>query len=717
MKTAVELAMTGNYVRFPVEDMSNYDSTKHNLGPVFFKGSDVWTGVGKEFIGPAPIQVARPMENSCAFASGIPYAMKINEDRFAVVVAEIATANVLRRFGLYIYDSGDNTFTYQGAISYTFPSTAVIRGIRLQRSLHTTGQASCSGTAVTGSGTDWLTRRVNAGSRIGFGSKDPNLITTWYDLSATAISSNTDITLLTTAGTKALADYVIEDYSLLIHSTNNTTTDGGLRVIKGLSLSSACWSTTATATVIATAAAVDNVRACYWLKDASTVTNLIGAGLGVEAVSSDNLTQYVYCLDATSASTVKIFKFNVKAPLTVASGISTSAFQYVTGVQTIVGTTSQNHNCRIATLKHGAGINVPSLYFTTTTRLYRCVLTDIIAASTTFLQDAMIEIPPGGANTLPATGAMSTLEIFDSLDRIAWISSCATAFRSYLTQYRTDSSQMDHLWLGDTKLVHGSTADGTAYPYPNTSSTLMGSWGEGGMVFLIRQGTTALLNQMYSVPYAAHWGYQNTAPYNVYITPSISTPGCTKYSRLSMNECQQLGNENLGVSPEGYKVYYRTAGITDNSGAWQPLGIDYDLSGITAASAIQFKFEFKILSNTCVPGRIFGLSIIYDTSEALPSNFEWNLADSSNSDGTVGYDQLTLVGTTIAFQIDYYRSDTQANVLTQTSASTTNGTFQYWGGSSWVAGVGTDTVGLRRRFVPTAGLPSGTNVYAKIQLI
>jgi hypothetical protein len=716
MKTAVELQSTGDYVRFPSDSMANYDSTKHNIGPLFFKGTDVWTGI-KEFIGPAPIQVARPMENTCAYASGIPYAMKIRDNRFAIVVAENGTANVLRRFGLYIYDSSDNTLVYQGSISFTFPTAAIIRGIRLQRSVHTEGTVQVAGTAVTGSGTNWLTRRVNAGSRIGFGSTDPNAITNWYDIVPTAaIASETALTLTSTAGTIAAGTpYIIEDYSLIFVATCATTTDGGLRVIKGLSLSSACWSTTATATVISLATTVDKIRACYWLKDASTITNLIAAGVALDEVSPDNLTQYAYVLDATSASTVKVFKFNLKAALTVASGISTSAFTLVTGVQTIVGTTSQNHNGRIATLNHGAGIGTPCFYFTTTTRLYRSVLTDITSGSVAFLQDAMLEVPPGGVNTIPASGAMSTLEISDSLDKIIWLSSAATAFRSYVTQYKTDSSQLDHLFLSDQKQVHAGTSDATAYPFPSTSSTLMGSWSEGGMLFLIRQGTTALLNQLYSVPLAAHWGYQNTAPFNVYITPAIATPGCSSYSRLCMNDCQQLGDDDLGITPEGYKVYYRTAGIIDNSGAWLPLGLDYDLSGVAAASSIQFKFEFKILSATCVPGRIFGLAVIYEAQDDIPSELRWNMDDSSSTDGTVGFIQSTSFSVLpTVLQIDYYRSDTNANVLTQLSSSTTNGEFEYHNGSTWVSGIGTNTIGLRRRFRPTSGLPNGVAVYPKL---
>lgn len=718
MKTAVEQLMTGNAIRFPFTDMSNYDPAKHNLGPIIFQGTDSWTGV-EPFIGPAPIQVGRPMETTIATAAGFPHAIKITDTKFAIVLADVSTAATLRKFLLYIYDIPTNTLTYSGAISFTFPTAATVRGIRLQRTTTSTGTVTVSGTTVTGSGTDWFTKRINAGSRIGFGSTDPNQITTWYDIApGSALSTNASLTLASAGPTLGSATpYIIEDYSLLVVVTCATATDGGLRVIKGLSLSSACWSQTATATVIASATTVDNIRSCIWLKDAATVTNTVAGGLALDDVSLDNLTQDCYVIDGSGA-TAKIFKYNVKKALTLASGIDTTSFQLVTGAPAVVGNTSQVHNCRIGTLKHGAGNNVKCLYFTTTTRLYRVILTNITSGSTTFLSDAMLEVPPGGTNTIPATAAMSNLEIFDSLDRIAWFSSSATAFKSYITQYRTDSSQLDHVWLGDSKFQHQAGSDATAYPYPTTNSTVMTSWGEGGMAFLVRHGTTAALNQLYSVPVGAHWGYQINAPYQVYITPAIATPGCSKYWKLCVNEAQQLGGDVLGVSPEGYKVYYRTTGISDNSGAWQSLPIDFDLSGVSAASSIQFKFEFKIFSLTCVPARIFGLYVIYESASDIPSDLRWNMDDSSSTDGTVGFIQSTAFSVLpTVMQIDYYRSDNNANVLTQLSSSTTNGVFEYHNGSTWVSGLGTNTIGIRRRFRPTAGLPNGVAVYPKLTVI
>jgi len=171
------------------------------------------------------------------------------------------------------------------------------------------------------------------------------------------------------------------------------------------------------------------------------------------------------------------------------------------------------------------------------------------------------------------------------------------------------------------------------------------------------------------------------------------------------------------VAPEPFNMFYRTNGITDNSGKWIYLPDDGDLTGTSPSTSIQFMFEFQVIGNYGIPGRILSVDMIYNTQDTLPSHLQWSFSDSNNSDGTIGFIQKTLYGSVPNLQIDYYRADTDVNLMTQTSTSTTNGTFQYWNGGSWAAGLGSDTIGQRRRFVPSSGLPSSTNVYAKIKVV
>jgi hypothetical protein len=80
---------------------------------------------------------------------------------------------------------GNADATLQAEVN-TLPSTYII------------GTVSVSNTVVTGTGTTWQVSPFLSGARIGFGSTNPDLISTWYDV--TVINTNTQITLLSSAG-------------------------------------------------------------------------------------------------------------------------------------------------------------------------------------------------------------------------------------------------------------------------------------------------------------------------------------------------------------------------------------------------------------------------------------------------------------------------------------------------------------------------------------
>lgn len=60
----------------------------------------------------------------------------------------------------------------------------------------------------------------------------------------------------------------------------------------------------------------------------------------------------MYVLDLVSAGNYKVYKYNLRAALTVASGASVNAFIFATGNQAVTGTGSQNANLCIATASH-----------------------------------------------------------------------------------------------------------------------------------------------------------------------------------------------------------------------------------------------------------------------------------------------------------------------------------------------------------------------------
>ena len=713
MKVAVEQVFNGSLSQVAIGGA--YDATKINRGK--HTGQfNLGAGVVDKFVGPAPVGVGNLAESVLAIPSQFLHPIQITNDLFWVFGSDVATAAATRRVQLWTYVPSTNTYTFVGAITVTFPTATAqtVRGIRAILENYTTGTVGVSGTAVTGSGTAWNTG-LSVGSRIGFGSTDPTQITTWYEISA--IGSDTSITLTGSAGTiSAGTPYVIQDLMIVQAITSATATNGGLFVVKGLRYENF----TNPATSIAAATTVDKIRACYWLKDAATITNTIigGCALG----DRDSWTQqYIYSTNGSATSLV-LYRYNIRAPLTVTAGAATltGSDMVITGTQAVTGSISQNNNGRIATLTHGAGNGVPSLYLFTASRIVRVPLSNVTSGSTTFVADNMSEVPPGGTNTNVAAGSTVFLgmDVAGSLDKLVIVTAAGTINSIYITDYYTGGEQIDRrASCSASQLV--STLRDTDTPvfiHYIASSNSPFIWVEDGwMFFIYSQATSTNLNAFSAYPLAADLEFQADVNNRV-ICPKM-TLGATpaKLYRVLVNCVENLGDNTMGVAPDMYKVQVRTSGIDDNSGSWTDVPQDGDLSGLGTPTTIQFAFQFRTAGVIMLPARILSLALLYETDDALPSQYRWNVGDFNTGNGTFAWIQTVLFGGSLTTHtINIYRADTDALVLTQASTGTTNGTFENWTGSAWTAGLGTDTVGTRRRFVPSASLPSGVDLYAKI---
>lgn len=713
MKVAYEQIFNGSLDQVAIGGA--YDPDKINRGKhtgQFNLGS----GQVDKFIGPAPLGVANFGESALAIPSQFVHPVKINDDLFWVFGSDAATAAATRRVQLWTWIPSTNTYTFQGAIICTFPTTGnqTVRGIRVILENYIVGTVGVVGTTVTGSGTAWNTDQLSVGSRIGFGSTDPNQITQWYQISA--IGSDTSITLTLSAGNIAAgSSYVIQDLIIVQATTNATATNGGLFITKGLQYADFM----SPATTIPAATNVDRIKAVYWLRDAATITNTIigGCALG----DRDSWTQqYVYSTNG-SATTLTLYRYNIRAALTPTSGAFTLTGSniLITGNQTVTGNISQANNGRVAILNHGAGSGVTSLYLFTTTRILRVPLTSITAGSTTFVADSMTEVSPGGTNTNLSTGTFTSLDIAGSLDKIVTTGNVSTG-TLYVTDYYTGGQQMDRRSSNLTSQLPSALRDVNSPLFVHSiGANVPFVWVEDGWLFWVyTQATTANISALTVYPLAADMEYQAEVN-NRIILPKI-TLGATpaKLYRVLVNATQNLGNITLGVAPDMYKVQVRTSGIDDNSGLWTDVVQNGDLSGLGTPSSIQFAFQFRTAGVTMLPARILSLALLYETDDALPSQYRWNFSDFNTTNGTFAWIQVVLFGTAIpTHTIEIYRSDTNALVLTQASTSSTNGTFEYWNGAAWVAGLGTDVVGTRRRFVPSGSLPGSVDLYAKLIVV
>ena len=693
---------------FQSVSLENYDSSKFNISSLM-DVVDASNGSfpDYDYFGPKPLGIARVFETS-TIAGIYPFVLDQDNDIQLVFLSD-NTAAATRRILLFDFNKSSFEYNYQGFITLNFPSTTshTITGLRIINDAYDIGTVSVDDTTVTGVGTSWITDGLCAGNRIGFGSKNANNITVWYEIAS--INSETSITLTSSAGTIASGDYVIEDLRIVVATTNATVVNGGLFIAKGLRIELFV----PNGTIIprsnqSVPADTDNIRAVYWLKDAPTVTMTLARGVAIETRASWS-EHYVYVINTG----VRIYKYNIRAPLTtITTGASQNSLVAQTTNTIVTGVISGANNGRIAAPKHGPAPDVDSLYFVTTTRIYRTDLSTVINGGVTELTSTMIEVPPGGTSTYPLTNVLSAIEYDSMIDKFIITSTGSVGARSYISEFKTDSSPMEHIFLVDDKQYDQSSADSSAPVHPSISGLPFSAWSQNGILHLARVSTVALTNQMYAIPIGAHWRYADST--NQYIiTPALNTSFITRFYKLTTNATNYLGEDTFSIPTEPYRIYYRTSGISDNTGSWILLNQSGDLGGITPSSLIQFKLEFKIIGTFCIPARINSLVLICEDNRT-DSRYRASVSKSSISTNTFAWLQVGLWNETIPnLKVRILNSITNSLVLEDTVLNSLYGTWEYSvNGTNWLAwDSSADTIGNYVRYSANS-LPSGIKVSA-----
>ena len=621
---------------------SAYDYTKWNLGKGLIYNAGA-TAIDK-YIAP-DFQAIRPMEESTAFAVTQIYAYNLSSTICYVFGVENSTgATNTRRVHLWELNRKTGARSWKGFITMTLLTATAhtCRNFTMDVKEESTGTVQTTGTALTGTGTLFATNKVAVGARIGFGSTDPAQITTWYRISARA--SDTGLTLATSPGNiPALTPYVIQEFRPVYTATNATLTNGGTHYGKGISIEDFVPG----GTTIAVAVSTDDVKAMYWLKDAATQTNTVAAGVALDRDAATPTSLNMYCIDLVSAGNYRVFKYNIRAALTVATGASVSAWVLTTGNQAVTGTGSQNANLCIATAGHGLGSGIKSLYFVTTTRLYRAAVANITSGSVAWQSDVIAEIPPGGTATFAATSGLSTVEYMPSIDVFVIGTTSATGNFSYVTQYVASGSQFQKMFGRDYKHQDQSLKD-SGHPtiFSNQILPMALTDAGGNRIFACKQGTTALNNQIFVMAFGADWDYAAASSGRL-ISPEISTPNALKYYRIFANQIMHLGSTALGKTTEAFRMYARTANIqTDMTSGWTLIDETNDLSGFAGAASIQFAIEFKTIGESCLPARILGLNLSYEDNTS-DSHFALSVAESSLASKQFSFWFATAFGGTV----------------------------------------------------------------------
>lgn len=671
-KVAVEHLFNGDIVSWDA-----YDPTKTVLGALFRQENG--------YAGPDPIIVTRPFEESASIPITNVTAIDISDTTTWIFGSDAASPATNRRIAKYTYYKDTQLVKWDGFILLpTFGNNHTIRGMRAIREVYSTGTVAVSDTAVTGTGTAWTDRKIAVGARIGFGSTDPNDITTWFYI--IDIISNTSITLDRTAGTiSAGSGYVVEEIRIVLANTSSSAANGGLFLVKGVNADDF----TVAGTSIALASTTDNQKARYWLADASTVTNTISGGLGVGEYIDDD-TQYVYVLNVNSTSLVSIYKYNIRASLSsITAGKTTDAFVLKTGTQA-AGFVSQNNNGRLVTTGHGRGSGTSSFYFVSAAHIQRAAEADITDGSTTFITDFWAEVPPGGGidvtfNSIIPSSAGS-IEYSSILDKFI----ITTPTACYLTEYKNDDIEADLIFGARTDQTEQSSADSGIAAQINPTTSLTGSWSEGGVLYLVKSGTLIAQNNFYVIPTSSDWN-SGLGDQQRLISPEIDITGAHKLYRLYINEDRVIGSENFGTAPEPFRVFYRTSGISDNSGGWTAVDESGDMTSVTAADAIQFMFEFRILGHFGVAAQIRGLTLVYEDS-GNDSHYEPSVKHSDIVNERFAWRFAIPFGTTVPdLRVQLFNAESGASLVDDDTDSPT-GTFEQStdDGTSWVAWTTTD---------------------------
>ncbi|MBP9710811.1 MAG: hypothetical protein KBD50_00890 [Candidatus Pacebacteria bacterium] len=567
-------------------------------------------------------------------ASSTEYVIEDLKVLTATTAVVIAAAGLSMANGLSIDDFvvGGTTI----AAATTVDKTKAVYSLVDLDSIYSTGTASATASAtIAGSGTAWAAA-THLGCKIGFGSTNPASITTWYTI--TAVASGTSLTI------------------------NTSVTVSGAYVIVG--------------------------------------GNGIAGGLAIDDRVSWT-EQHAYIIEVQAGTTPQVYKYNFRTDLTALGGIATgkaaAAWMLTTGTQTITGTVSQTNNGRIGTLAHGPGSGVKCLYFAATTRIHRAPLSDITQGSTTWVTDSMTEVPTGGTGTYTASSLLTSVEIADQIDRLIVTSTGAggtTAHhRAYITKYDASGSyKFDHIFLVDTAQQDQSAADSDSVPHPNPQGAALSVWSQAGMVYMARTGTASTTNIMYAVPLGADWDYATGSVKQRLVTPALATTNATKLARVYVNNASYLGAGSLTMPTEPYRIYYRTTGISDDSGSWTLVNQTGDLGGATPGSEVQFAIEFRTIGAICLPNRIYNLCCLYE-DDTTDSHYQPSVANSSTSSKRFAWRFSTAFGGTVpALRIRLYNAETGSLLLDDNTTDSADGLWERStnDGGAWGSYVATD---------------------------
>lgn len=693
-----DVGLTTN--QFYLGENTGYNANNVNLGPLISN----YTGKNKKdnFAGPNIIEYFYFGFGGIGNRSFLRYVYTYTKNIDLLLFSNLDQGNY--NISLIQYNKRKKQFYSNGSVFITRPTTATnftYNNVRMMIDLHSDFyvNASKDTNIISGVNTNWLAENLSIGCRIGLGSNNPELVTDWYEI--TSFNSNTSVTVRETIPKDYYnVPYVIEEIRLLYGLSQNAApfNQGGYFLAKGLNLDAFRFSL-----VIPYATTIDKIRAIYKLNEIIPETFLSSMGSIYLKDKESSTKQILYAMHS-SAYTSYLISMNVRAPLTsIIAGETTNTFLW----KTYPYNNADNFgNLWYAKANHGPGKNIPSLYFSAGSRLYRISENKLSPYMNILLEDYQ-ETRPMGGWWFHISNNMNSCFYYEKFDEfVNWDGSILhrNKYTGNPTQYgikfgvtdRRYSNVISRFEVND--MVKFQNLEGQVF-FPKNNIWYSA---ESGSRFTLK-----IFN------FDADWMYANQTKSRL-ISPAFKTSSIEKFKKCIVEDFEMIGDDELGAIAEPYRVYYRTYGIYDDSGSWNLLDYSLDISFIKPQEFIQFMLEFKTMGTTCIPSRISSIGFTYEESDYLPSQFEWNIDDSNNSLAIYGFEQKSLSPIN-KLTISLYNLDTDLKVFETTNEENNKGTFEYWNGTAWISGIGPNIIGTRRRFTISQYIDV-TNVYAKIQV-
>jgi hypothetical protein len=667
---------------------TGYDSSKLNLGYLMSKNTDENNQI---YVSPLEPKFIRGYEIVSQSPYVYPYtlnslgSLKYNDDVTWLFYAGGGSQGTIpKRFFLASHKKSTNKFTEIGSINVNYNPNNAHNTYSITPSMeyHTGGTVTVNGSSVIGLGTNWQTDGVCVGNRIGFGSTDSNNIMSWYQI--TSVDSDTGITiskefisdgnpnnLIITGATS----YVIEDFRLIYANYGGASaTSRGIALVKGLRYE--LFQIT-NPTTIPAGTTIDNIRACYRILDTS-ITSASFSPIGLVLMDKTSFTdQDLYTMSYPGSTTTTIQKFNIRSPLTLTAGRSNTPFLFTTGSQNHGGTNTGGYRPMVTDFNG-------NFYVTNHTRISRIPISGITNGSTTFISDEMIENPPGTSTTYPLSSQLIQSQYLRVADKF-YVSHIQGTIRNYIYSYSVGGEFDIPVHINDQIQQSTYLIDKFDNLTTNFLSTLIYShYSDNGLLFVVRDGTSNN-NVIYSLPIEADKDF-HTITNACIITPELSTLSATSYNRVYLDLESTFNKDTRFYIPrENCDIYYRTSGISADTGSWTLIPETGEISG--SSNSIQYKITFRTAGLYSIPCKVKGIIMSYYSLE-IPSPitfYEPSIKNTVLSSNTFSWRQNSLFNTQIPnLNIDIY--DTSNNLLLTDSVSgSTSGTWEYSSddGSTW----------------------------------